>query len=83
MALKEIMKNHTVYGYNLQKSDLYPTIETKKVEIDSTITDLANFAKIQGTNYKILKIHNPWLRDRKLDNKLKKKYLIEIPVISN
>ena len=83
LALKEIMKNPTVYGYNLQKSDLYPTIETKKVEIDSTITDLANFAKIQGTNYKILKIHNPWLRDRKLDNKLKKKYLIEIPVISN
>jgi hypothetical protein len=33
----------------------------------------------QGINYKILKIHNPWLRDKKLLNPTKKKYEIEIP----
>jgi hypothetical protein len=58
---------------------LYQTIETKKIEIDSTINDLASFAKTQGINYKILKIHNPWMRDKKLENKLRKKYEIEIP----
>jgi membrane-bound lytic murein transglycosylase D len=80
LALKEIMKNPTIYGYNLQKSELYPSIETKKIVVDSTITDLTNFAKSQGINYKTLKIYNPWLRDRKLDNKLKKKYEFEIPL---
>ncbi len=80
LALKEIMQNPTIYGYNLQKSELYPSIETKKIAVDSTITDLTSFAKSQGINYKTLKIYNPWLRDRKLDNKLKKKYEFEIPL---
>lgn len=52
----------------------------KKIEIDSSITDLAKFAKLQGINYKELKLQNPWLRDRKLDNPEKKKYILEIPV---
>lgn len=80
LALKEIMKNPTLYGFDLSKDDLYENIPTKKIEIDSSITDLATFAKAQGINYKILKIHNPWLRDKKLDNPTKKKYQIEIPI---
>jgi len=79
IALKEIMKNPTQYGFNVTPAELYPLIPTKKIEVDSTITDLAVFAKSQGINYKILKIHNPWLRDRKLTNATKKKYVLEIP----
>jgi len=79
LALKEIMKTPTKYGFNIYQSDLYNLIPTKKVEVDSTINDLASFAKTQGINYKILKIHNPWLRDKKLLNISKKKYEIEIP----
>ena len=79
LALKEIMKNPGKYGFNIYPTDLYSPIPTKKVEVDSTITDLASFAKTQGINYKILKIHNPWLRDKKLVNPNKKKYEIEIP----
>ena len=80
LALKEIMKNPANYGFNLQSEKLYPTLETKKIEVDSTITDLVSFANKQGVNYKILKLYNPWLRDRTLQNKLKKKYEIEIPI---
>ena len=79
LALKEIMKQPTKYGFNIYASELYPAIQTKKIEIDSTINDLATFAMSQGINYKILKIHNPWLRDKKLVNPSKKKYEIEIP----
>lgn len=79
LALKEIMKNPVQYGFNVAPSELYQNIPTKKVEVDSSITDLAAFAKAQGINYKILKIHNPWLRDKKLTNVAKKKYVIEIP----
>ena len=73
------MKNPGKYGFNIYPTDLYSPIPTKKIEVDSTITDLASFAKTQGINYKILKIHNPWLRDKKLVNPNKKKYEIEIP----
>jgi membrane-bound lytic murein transglycosylase D len=79
LALKEIMRNPVKYGFEIAADQLYYPIETKKIDIDSSITDLASFAKNQGINYKILKIHNPWLRDRKLENKTKKKYIIEIP----
>lgn len=80
LALKEIMKNPVKYGFDLPKESLYHPIEVKKITVDSTITDLASFAKTQGINYKILKIHNPWLRDKSLANKTKKEYVLEIPV---
>jgi hypothetical protein len=74
------MKNPQKYGFVIDSNELYPLIPTKKVAVDSTITDLANFAKTQGINYKLLKIHNPWLRDKSLENKSKKNYTIEIPL---
>ncbi|MEK8180916.1 lytic transglycosylase domain-containing protein [Flavobacterium buctense] len=80
LALKEIMKQPAKYGFSIFSSDLYAPIPTKKIEVDSTINDLTGFAKSQGINYKILKIHNPWLRDKKLVNPNKKRYEIEIPL---
>jgi membrane-bound lytic murein transglycosylase D len=79
LALKEIMKHPELYGFEVDKNEMYDNIPTKTIEVDSSITDLAVFAKKQGINYKILKIHNPWLRDKKLVNPTKKKYVIEIP----
>lgn len=79
LALKEIMKNPKLYGFEIESKELYKSIPTRKLEIDSTITDLASFSIAQGINYKILKIHNPWLRDKKLLNLAKKKYFLEIP----
>src|SRR5690606_1158097 len=80
LALKEIMKDPVKYNFNIPPSELYKGIPVKKIEISSSIPDLAAFAKEQGINYKILKIHNPWLRDRKLDNASGKKYVIDIPL---
>lgn len=79
LALKEIMKNPAAYGFTIADHELYNQIPTRQIEVDSTINDLADFALKQGVNYKILKIHNPWLRDRKLVNTSKKKYIIDIP----
>jgi len=80
LALKEIMQNPEKFGFLVEKQDLYSALPTKKMEVDTTISDLASFAIQQGVNYKILKIHNPWLRDKKLDNPIRKKYIIEIPL---
>jgi hypothetical protein len=74
------MKSPAKYGFSVNTDELYVNLPSKKIEIDSSINDLATFAKSQGINYKILKIHNPWLRDKKLVNLSRKKYQIEIPL---
>lgn len=80
LALKEIMKNPVVYNFTIPTQELYPILPVKKVDVTSSIPDLAVFSKEQGINYKILKIHNPWLRDRKLDVAAGKKYTLDIPL---
>lgn len=79
LALKEIMKNPGKFGFNVHSHDLYSQIPSRKIVVDSTVKDLAALAKMQGINYKILKIHNPWLRDKMLLNPTGKKYELEIP----
>jgi len=80
LALKEIMKHPVEYNFTIPATELYPILPVKKVEVTSSIPDLAVFSKEQGINYKILKIHNPWLRDRKLDVAAGKKYTLDIPL---
>lgn len=80
LALKEIMQNPVKFGFEISPEELYKNLPSKKIMVDSSISNLARFAKSQGINYKILKLHNPWLRDTKLPNPGKKKYEIEIPL---
>lgn len=79
LAMKEIIGRPKVYGYMLRKKDLYPVIPVKRITVDSSIHNLADFAISQKINYKILKLFNPWLRTNTLTNTEKKKYSIEIP----
>lgn len=80
LALKEIMKQPALYGFSIYPTELYPQIPTKNIEVDSSINNLTSFAQSLGINYKVLKIHNPWLREKKLLNPNKKKYEIKIPL---
>lgn len=79
VALKEILNNPDKYGFNFRHKDLYKTIPTYKVSVDTAVTDFVKFSEKFGINYKILKLHNPWLRERHLNNKTRKQYFIEIP----
>lgn len=79
IALKEILNNPKVYGFNFNPSDLYSSIPTYEVKVDTEITNFTAFAKQHGINYKILKVHNPWLREAHLTNKTRKQYIIDIP----
>jgi membrane-bound lytic murein transglycosylase D len=79
VALKEILSHPEKYGFNFRDKDLYSNVPTYKVEIDTAVTDFSKFAEKFGINYKILKLHNPWLRERHLNNKSRKLYKIEIP----
>ena len=79
VALKEILNNPAKYGFNFRYKDLYNTVPTYKVSVDTAVTDFVAFSKQFGINYKILKLHNPWLREPHLNNKSGKQYYIEIP----
>ncbi|MCL6294409.1 lytic transglycosylase domain-containing protein [Jejuia spongiicola] len=79
VALKEILSNPNKYGFNFREKDLYKNIPTYKVEVDTAVTSFAKFAQNFGINYKILKLHNPWLREPHLNNKSRKLYTIDIP----
>ncbi len=79
VALKEILSHPDRYGFNFRDKDLYTSVPTYKVEVDSSVTDFTAFAEKFGVNYKILKLHNPWLREPHLNNKSGKSYYIDIP----
>ena len=79
LAVKEIMENPKKYGFIFRDKDLYVMPEYKTLEVDSTIANLSDFAKMQGVNYKLLKQFNPWLRASSLPDKSRRKYILKIP----
>ena len=79
LAFKLIFENPGAYGFNIPEKELYPVIPSHKVVVDSTVVDFADFAAEHGTNYKILKFFNPWLRDTRLSVSGGKSYEIIIP----
>lgn len=83
LAVKEIMSNPQRYGFIYEPQDLYRPIPVRKIGLDTAINNIARFAKEQSVNYKIIKIHNPWLIQNHLNNKSRKYYEIEIPEKGN
>lgn len=79
LAIKEIFENPQKYGFRLKDEHLYAPENHKLVEVTESIPDLVAFAQEQGVNYKLLKRHNPWLRQNKLTVKKGKSYFIAIP----
>lgn len=79
VAAKEILTHPEKYGFVFDKSDLYELGDTYAVKVDTAITNIASFAQKFDTNYKELKMYNPWLRENKLNNKSGKLYEIQIP----
>lgn len=82
IALKEILSNPEQYGFEFDDSDLYVYPQIKIVKVDTAITNIASFAKSFNTNYKELKLLNPWLRENKLNNRSRKLYEIKLPDVS-
>lgn len=79
LAIKLILENPDQYGFHVREKDMYFTIPTYEVKVDTAVKDFADFAKKHSINYKLLKYFNPWLRDSFLTNKNRKEYTIEIP----
>lgn len=79
LALKYILTNPRKFGMIVEPEEAYKPIPYRVVTVSQTVPDLAEFAKTNGTSYKMLKIYNPWLRAHKLTVKPGKIYDIHLP----
>jgi membrane-bound lytic murein transglycosylase D len=76
MALKHILEHPEQNGYDITAEQRYSPLNTKRIVINYPIANLVTFARANGTDYKTLKLLNPWLRSNKLTNRFRKSYTI-------
>lgn len=79
LALKLITENPDKYGFQIGDNGWYQPFEYNTVTVTENIPNLIDFAFEQGTNYKMLKYFNPWLRSSSLTVAAGKSYDIKIP----
>lgn len=79
LAFKHLVENASELGFALNKEEFYQEIGTRTIIVTSTINDLVQFAIENGTNFKTLRLLNPWLRSNTLPVKAGKKYEILLP----
>ena len=79
LAFKIIWENPRQYGFYLRNTDLYYPVSVTYKEVDTTISNLSDFAIQNNTNLLVLKELNPWLRKNTLKVIPGKKYKIAIP----
>lgn len=79
LSFKHLFTNAEQLGFHLTTDDLYKEIPTKKITVTASIPNLADWATANGSNYKMLKLLNPWLRSRSLAVKTGKSYEIKLP----
>ena len=79
LALKLIIQNPEQYGFHISDDGWYQPLEYKTITVTETIDDLAQFAIDQGTNLKMLKYYNPWLRSNTLTISVGNSYQIKLP----
>ncbi|SHM42570.1 Transglycosylase SLT domain-containing protein [Cyclobacterium lianum] len=80
LALKEIFEHPGKYGFELQQDDLYELPSLREIEIEESIDNLAEWARERDSNYKEVKIYNPWLINKQLNVKKGQTYIIKLPV---
>jgi hypothetical protein len=71
-SYKLIFTHPERYGLNIKPEDT-------EVTIDTAVTSFEQFARTFGTNYKMLKFFNPWLRKPFLTNRSGMSYTIRVP----
>ncbi len=79
LTFKYLMGNSREMGYTVDDNNGYKPFETRSVTVSSAIPNLATWAVENGTNYKMLKILNPWMRDRSLKVAAGKSYEVKLP----
>ncbi|MEJ8755950.1 lytic transglycosylase domain-containing protein [Pontibacter sp. H259] len=83
LALKEILGNPQKYRFELSAGEGYQPLPTRTVKVTSTIPNLATYALEHGTNYKTLRLYNPWIKDYTLTVAQGKEFELMLPAKAN
>lgn len=78
IALKIIHQHPTDFGFYLTKDDLYPPLKYTTKDVVGAV-NWVSFAQENNTSYKLIRIYNPWIRDKNLINKDRRTYTVKIP----
>ncbi len=79
LAYKTLLSNPAHFGIKKRKVSALSKIPMQRISVDSTISNLKNFAKLYQTNAAVIKLFNPWLLQNQLLNPDKRTFIIEIP----
>lgn len=79
MALKYILEDPERSGFFITPQEQYSPLTLKRLTISTPVPDLVRFARENNTDYKTVKLLNPWLRSSRLTNKLRKSYTLLLP----
>ncbi|MCU0378619.1 MAG: lytic transglycosylase domain-containing protein [Bacteroidales bacterium] len=80
VSLKLIMSDPGKYGFEINPEDYYKPVPYTEVKVDTAVASFEQFSRNFDTNYKMLKLLNPWLRKPYLTNTSGRDYIIRIPV---
>ncbi len=76
LALKIIFENPEAYGFEPEKMELYEPVSYKTIKLNQPVLNLRKWAVDNGSNYKMVKLLNPWI----LGNELTRgNYSIRLP----
>ena len=79
LAFKLITEDPAKYGFHISDDGWYQPLEYKTVTVTQSIENLVDFAFEHGTNLKMLKYYNPWLRGNSLTISEGNSYKIKLP----
>lgn len=80
LSFKMICSDPEAYGFTFDESDYFkPLNDYKTIDVKGTKIDWSAVAQKNGTNYKILRMFNPWIRDYYYDNTDNKTFQVKIP----
>ncbi len=78
LAMKLIFEHPQEYGFFPEQYELYEPVRTRKISVNGKIDDLVKWSKEQGSNYRMLRILNPWIKGTRLTYH-DEEILIELP----
>ena len=78
LACKILFTDPSKMGFQVRNYDLYPPLEYNIIKWSKTIHNLAQWAKNHGSTYHLLKMANPWMLGKKMQDNSQKEYQIKI-----
>lgn len=78
-ALKYILDNQEKFGFRLTNDVVYHPLNLRRETINYGVGNLVAYAKSKGTDYKTIRMLNPWIRSNTLSNSKGRTYTILLP----